>query len=156
MSSFMNPPINTLSTCICPPPSPDMGETSPGKTPLCLFISQLQIPDLISILFHFNSRSVVIQEFQFIPKINFPEAITILIRNSWNGCTNATSRSTSSITSKTILNIKTSFKYCLSDGGQNSVIPVVFHVPEQNFYTQHATLSNCSEINCPFNMIRVT
>ena len=120
MSPFMSPPINRrqISPCL----------NSPGETLLCLFISLLLIPDLISIPFHFNS--VVIQEFQFISRINFPEAMTILIRNSWNGCTNETSRSTSSITSKTILNIKTSCNYCLSDGGQNSVIPVVFHVPE--------------------------
>ena len=130
MSSFMSPPrkvyvlvrsmssplVRSMSSplTLCPPafaPSPHIWGrqispclNGPAKTLLCLFISQLQIPDLISIPFHFNS--VVIQEFQFISRINFPEAITILIRNSWNGCTNATSRSTSAITSKTILNIK--------------------------------------------------
>ena len=33
-----------------------------------------------------------LQKFQFISRINFPDAITNLIRNSLNGCTNATSR----------------------------------------------------------------
>ena len=56
------------------------------KLLLYLFISQLQIPDLISIPLH-------------------NKAVTNLIRNSWNACTNATSRSTSFITSKVIINM---------------------------------------------------
>ena len=60
------------------------------KMLLYLFISQLQIPDLISIL---STIIMWLQEFQFIhvSRINFPEAVTNLIRNSWNGCTKATS-----------------------------------------------------------------
>ena len=46
-----------------------------------------------------------LQDFKFISRINFPEAVTNLIRNCWNGCTNATSRSTSFITSKMIINM---------------------------------------------------
>ena len=65
------------------------------KMLLYLLISQLQIPDLISVL---STIITWLQEFQFILRINFPEAVANLIRNSWNRCTNATSRSTSFIT----------------------------------------------------------
>ena len=54
-----------------------------------------------------------LQEFQFISIINFLEAVTNSIRNSWNGCTKATSRfsCTSFITSKMIINMNVS---CIS------------------------------------------
>ena len=37
--------------------------------------------------------------------------------------------------------VKKGLNYCSSRGGQNSVFPVVCHVLEKTFYTQHATLS---------------
>ena len=43
--------------------------------------------------------------------------------------------------------IMTSFNYCLSRSGQNSVIPVVCHVPEKKLYAQHATLLNYTQKN---------
>ena len=48
-----------------------------------------------------------LQDFQFISRINFPDAVNNLIRNYWNGCTNAnaTSRPTSFTTSKMIINM---------------------------------------------------
>ena len=67
-----------------------------------------------------------LQEFQFISRINFPEVVTNLIRNSWNGCKKASSRftCTSFITSKMIMNMNV---LCISQFQERTSPPPPLH-----------------------------